>query len=314
MKSERPEILITDAVHDCLIEGLEKEGYKVRYDTEISPGEVKGILHRFEGIVISSRMIMDKKMIENGRRLKFIARLGSGKEIIDLDHAAKKGISVITSPEGNANAVAEHVIGMLLTLMNKIHIGDRNVRNFIWKREENRGTELEGKTVGIIGFGHTGSKVAEKLGSFNVKVLAYDKYKKHFADDLRYVEETSLEDVQARSEILSLHVPLTKETTGMVNGSFLESCKKGLILVNTSRGHVVNTMDLILSIESEHLAGAALDVFENEKPATMTQEEKEMYQRLFRLDNTLLSPHVAGWTFESKRKLAETVLDKIRRL
>lgn len=314
MKSQKPKVLITDGVHPLLIEGLQSDGFDIVYDTEVTPDEVQRTLASYTGIVINSRMHMTREMIDAGENLRFIARLGSGKEIIDLDYAAEKHVAVITSPEGNANAVAEHAMGMLLTLMNKILIGDRRVRAFFWDREDNRGMELEGKTVGIVGYGHTGRKLSEKLSSFDVKVLAYDKYKKHFADDIRYVHETGLKELQSESDIISLHVPLTNETEGMVDTPFLSECKKGVFLINTSRGGVVKTPDLISALESKHVAGAALDVFENEKPGTMSDPEKAMYEKLFSLDNTVLTPHVAGWTHESKYKLAEVVLQRIRRL
>ena len=284
------------------------------YDTQISLDDVYETLPDLVGIIINSRITMDRRMIDAGKQLGFIARLGSGKEIIDIPYAQEKGVAVYTSPAGNANSVAEHAMGMLLMLLNKMKLGDNRVREFEWKREENRGVELEGKTIGIIGYGHTGQRMAEKLRGFNVKIMAYDKYKKHFGDDTRYLHECTLDEVIAGSDIITLHVPLTKETTGMVNASFLEACQQGLILINTSRGRVVETQALIDALESGHLAGAALDVFENEKPASMDADEKSMYRKLFSFENTVFTPHVAGWTHESKRKLAEIVLQKIRGL
>lgn len=314
MKSKRGKVLITDGVHPLLIEGLETDGFSVDYDTKIEMPEIRRRIHNYVGIVINSRILMDREMIDLNHDLCFIARLGSGKEIIDIPYAEERGIAVITSPEGNANSVAEHVLGMILNLLNKIQLGDQRVRKFHWNREANRGIELEGKTIGIIGFGHTGTKVAEKLSGFGVKILVYDKYRKHFGDEFRSVEESELGQVLEESDIITLHVPLTEETLGMVDAAFLKRCKSGMFLINTSRGMVVDTKALIDALDRQHLAGAGLDVFENEKPEMMNSGEKRMYERLFSFENTVFSPHVAGWTHESKRKLAQTVLDKIRGL
>lgn len=314
MNPKKEKVLVTDSVHECLIQGLESDGFEVIYDANIPRSDVLKEIDQYIGIVINSRMFMDRDMIDRAHKLRWISRLGSGKEIIDLEYCKEKKVAVITSPEGNANAVGEHALGMLLGVMNKIFLGDKRVRNFDWRREENRGMELEGKTVGIIGFGHTGRRFAEKLCGFDVEVLAYDKYKTNYVENLDFLKESSLDEVQRRSDIISLHVPLTAETAKMIDVSFLQRCKPGLILVNTSRGSVINTMDLIHALEEGQLAGAALDVFENEKPSTMKEDEREMYRRLFAFENTLFTPHVAGWTIESKRKLAETILRKIRNL
>ena len=309
--NDKGKVLITDNVHPLLIEGLEKAGFVVHMDTAISRKEVMDIIPGFSGIVVNTRMFMDKEMMNLGTGLRFIARVGSGLDIIDLDYARQKGIEVISSPEGNCNAVAEHAVGMLLSLTNNLRRADREVRNFKWHREANRGWELEGKTIGIIGYGHTGSSLAKKLMGFDVKILAFDKYKKHFAHETRYVHEVTLEKLKEGSDVISLHVPLTSETRRMIDESFLDSCKTGVLILNTSRGAVVETRALIRALDSGKVGGAALDVFENEKPETMGAEEREMYAKLFSLNNTVFSPHVAGWTVESRRKLAEILLRKI---
>ena len=305
-------VLVTDGVHANLINGLKNDGFNVHYDKNISREKVRQILSEYHGIVINSRMIMDQGMIDAAPNLRFIARLGSGMEIVDIPYAESKSIALHRCPEGNADAVAEHTIGMILSLLNKLPSADQEVRRFEWHREQHRGTEIGKKVVGIIGYGETGSRLAKKLSGFDVKVLAFDKYKKHFADDIRYVEEVHLERVIESSDIISLHVPLTPETRGMVGKIFIDRCKKGVILINTSRGKVVNTADLLDGLERGQVGAAGMDVFENEKPTTMSDEEHAMYERLFAQPNTIFSPHVAGWTIESKIKLAEILLDKIR--
>ena len=308
----RWKVLVTDSVHANLINGLENDGFNVHYDKNISREKVRQILLDYHGIVINSRMIMDQGMIDAAPNLKFIARLGSGMEIVDIPYAQSKNIALHRCPEGNADAVAEHAIGMILSLLNNLPLADQEVRRFEWNREKHRGVEIGGKVVGVIGFGETGSRFARKLSGFDVKVLAFDKYKKHFASDIRYVEEVHLEKVIESSDIISLHIPLTPETKGMVDKTFIERCKKGVILINTSRGKVVNTADLLDGLERGQVRATGMDVFENEKPATMSDEEHTMYERLFAQPNTIFSPHVAGWTIESKIKLADILLDKIR--
>ncbi len=307
-------ILITDEVHPLLIDGLERLGYQVDYRPEIKLEEVREIIGQYSGIVINTKTKMDRAMLERTKYLKFIARLGSGLDIIDLEEAEKRGIAVLRSPEGNANAVAEHVLGMVLALNNKILQGDVEVRNFNWEREKNRGKELEDSTFGIIGFGHTGSKLAEKLRCMNVKVLVYDKYRQQISSEFPFVFERSFEELLSESDYISLHVPLTKETEHMIRKESLKRCKAGVILINSSRGKVVNTEDLIEALEEGQIGGACLDVFENEKPARMTSVEKAMYKRLYELPNTIFTPHVAGWSISSKRKIAEILIEKISAL
>jgi D-3-phosphoglycerate dehydrogenase len=258
--------------------------------------------------VINTRTVADTELLSAGRDLKWVARLGSGLDIIDLVQAEQRGIHVISTPKANANAVAEHVVGMLLGLLRHIVISDREVRRGEWLREKNRGRELQGMTVGIIGFGNTGSAFAGKLAGWQLQVLAYDKYKSDYANDYPHVRETTLEEVLTHSDVLSLHVPLTAETGYMVNGAFLAKCKPGAILVNSSRGKIVDTAALVLALRTGHLAGACLDVQENERPDTFTPDERTLYDILFAMSNVVLTPHVAGWTFASKRRIAEAIL------
>ncbi len=304
-------ILITDTVHPILLETFRQAGYEVTYDPAIRLETVRKVIPEFDGIIINSKILMDKAMLDAGTRLEFIGRLGSGLEIIDLEYAKEKGVGVYNSPEGNRNAVAEHALGMLLALANNLCRCDREVRQQVWQREANRGFEIVGKTVGIIGFGHTGSTFAKRLCGLEVNILAYDKYKTGFGDGLAYVKETSFEELIQNADIISLHLPLTEETFHLADKYFFEKCRQGFILINTSRGNVVNTDDLIAELKSGKMSGACLDVFENEKPRTFTERENEMYKELYTYENVILSPHVAGWTHESKRKMAETLIQKI---
>ena len=305
-------VLITDDCDPILMEGLEKMGWRCDYLPDITPIEAQAVIGKYEGLVINSKILVNRNFLDAAVKLRFVARLGSGMEIIDKVYAAARGVKVWSSPEGNRNAVAEQALGMLLALANNLLRADREVRQYIWRREANRGWEVKGKVVGIIGFGHTGSQFARKLAGMETVTLAFDKYKPQgFAKDMAWVEETTLEEIQSRADIISLHLPLTEETRHYVNKTFIQKCKTGLILINTARGQCVQTEDLVEGLESAKLGGACLDVFENEKPHTFTEKEKALYNRLNFLENVVLSPHVAGWTRESKRRLAEVLLDQI---
>ncbi|MEY3422999.1 MAG: hypothetical protein RIR48_3329 [Bacteroidota bacterium] len=305
-------ILITDKVHDVLITRLKESGCEVTYDTSVDNQALEEIIHLYDGMIINSKIIMNKSRIDKGINLKFIGRLGSGLEIIDVDYAESKGIKVYNSPEGNRNAVAEHEMGMLLALLNNIVRADSEVRRFSWNREKNRGTEIRGKTIGIIGLGHTGCAFAEKLFNWGVRVISYDKYKTQFPSSVTYVEKTDLQTVMADSDIISLHLPLTDETYKLINDSFLRQCKHGVIISNTSRGQIVDTKALIDHLRSGHVGGACLDVFENEKPETFSDTEKELFSNLYELQNVVLTPHIAGWTHESLELIASVLFEKIK--
>jgi len=305
-------VLITDDCHPLLKEGLEKMGWKCDFLPDITPEKTRAIIGEYEGLVINSKILVNRDFLDAAKKLRFVARLGSGMEIVDRVYAAERGVKVWSSPEGNRNAVAEQALGMLLSLANNLTRADREVRQNIWRREANRGWELSGKILGIVGFGHTGSQFARKLAGMDLKVLAYDKYlPKGFAAEMNWVKETSLEEIQAQAEIISLHLPLTEETLGFADKTFLQRCKKGFVLINTSRGKCVRLEDLVAEMESGQVGGACLDVFENEKPQTYSEKEKTLYTRLYQFENLVLSPHVAGWTHESKRLLAEILLQKI---
>ena len=305
-------VLITDDCHPILTKGLTALGYVCDYLPNIAPEETIRVIPGYDGLIINSKILVNRQFLDTAIKLRFVGRLGSGMEIVDREYAAEKGVVVVSSPEGNRNAVAEQALGMLLTLANNLLRGDREVRQNIWAREENRGFELKGKTIGIIGFGHTGSQFAKKLQGMEMRVLAYDKYKPSgYERVMPWVEAVKLETIQAEADIISLHLPLTDETRHFVDHQFIQKCKPGFILLNTSRGKCVKTTDLIAALESSAVGGACLDVFENEKPATFSAEEKVMYDRLHAVENVVFSPHVAGWTHESKQLLAAILLEKI---
>lgn len=305
-------VLITDKVHELLLDGLRTLGFYVEYDTKIDNQRLDEIIQEYDGVIINSKIILDQDRIDKGKKLLFIGRLGSGLEIIDVNYAKSKGIAVYNSPEGNRNAVAEHEFGMLLGLLNNLVRSDREVRNFQWEREKNRGIELSGKTIGIIGMGHTGTSFAEKLSPWRLNVISYDKYRERYPASLRFVKKVDLDTVLKQSDIISIHLPLTEETKYLVNQDFLSRCKDGVIISNTSRGQQVDTQALIDALLSKKVGGACLDVFENEKPETFSEEEKKMYSQLYSFENVILSPHIAGWTHESLILIASVLLDKIR--
>lgn len=305
-------VLITDDCHPILIAGLEQMGWRCDFLPDITMEEARAKIHEYEGLVINSKILVNRDFLDAAVNLRFVARLGSGMEIVDREYAAARGVNVWSSPEGNRNAVAEQALGMLLALSNNLVRADTEVRQNIWKREANRGWELKGKVIGIVGFGHTGSQFARKLVGMEMEVLAYDKYKPSgFSAPMPWVKETSLETIQANADIISLHLPLTPETRHFVNAGFIQKCKSNFVLINTARGQNVCTEDLIAALESGKMGGACLDVFEHEKPSTFTEKEKTLYSRLHLLENVVLSPHVAGWTRESKKLLAEVLLEKI---
>lgn len=305
-------VLITDDCHPLLTEGLTRLGFRCDDQPDITPETTRRIIGEYTGLIINSKILVDRDFLASARRLRFVGRLGSGMEIVDRAAAAERGVAVLSSPEGNRNAVAEQALGMLFALANQLPHADREVRAGIWQREARRGFELAGRTLGIIGFGHTGSQFARKLAGMDMTVLAYDKYKTGFAAGMPWVRETTLPEIQQKADVVSLHLPLTAETTRLIDHKFIEQCRPGFILINTARGACVHTSDLVAALETGQAGGACLDVFENEKPASWSDAEKRLYQRLYALDNVVLSPHIAGWTHESKRRLAEVLLAKIR--
>ena len=309
-----PLILHVDENHPLLVEGLETLGYKniLAYETPIK--EVLKNLHHYSGMVIRSRFPVNKEFIDAGKNLKFIARVGAGMENIDVEYAQIKNILLIAAPEGNKNAVGEHTLGMLLSLFNKLNKANSEIKKGQWLREENRGVELDGKTIGLIGYGNMGKSFAKKLRGFNVEVLCYD-LKPNVSDDC--CTQVSLREFQEKVDVLSLHTPQTELTRNMVNTNFIQSFKKNFWLLNTARGTSVVTKDLVIALKSGKILGAGLDVLEYEKASfeNLFTNDKipKAFQYLINSNNVLLSPHVAGWTFESKEKLAQTIVDKIKK-
>lgn len=303
-------ILIVDDLHPIFIEQVEALGYTCNYQPLIKLDEVLAIIPDYEGLMVRSKFQVDRAFLDAAINLKFIARAGAGMDNIDEAYAAEKGIVLVNAPEGNRDAVGEHAIGMLLSLMNNLNRGDAEVRAGLWQREANRGYELKGRTVGIIGYGNMGQSFARKLKGFEVEVIAYDKYKTGFSD--AYAREVSMEEIVKHSEVLSLHVPLTPETKGLVNDEYLFHFRKPIFLLNTSRGKVVQTQAVLNAIKQGKILGAGLDVLEVEKFPALG--EQPWFEELRQSGNILLSPHVAGWTFESYRKISEVMAQKIKNL
>ena len=315
MSIQDTKILHIDSNHPLLWEQLEKAGFQNGADFTSSKSEIEAKIHNYNGIIIRSRFKIDKDFIDKATNLKFIARVGAGLESIDCDYAEAKNIHLIAAPEGNRNAVGEHAIGMLLSLMNKLNRADKLVREGHWIREGNRGHELEGKTFGLIGYGNMGKSFAKKLRGFDVKVLCYDILPKVGDENAKQVP---LSELQAKADVLSLHIPWTSETDKMVNSNFINSFAKPFWFINTSRGKNVVTDDLVAALESGKILGAGLDVLEYEKLSFenlfIDIEKPKAFEYLLRAENVLLTPHIAGWTFESHQKLAQTIVDKIIKL
>lgn len=312
-------ILFIDTAHPFLWDSLMSDGHECIEGYKFSLEEIYAILPLINGIVIRSRVNIDKKFLDKSTQLKFIARCGAGMESIDVEYATSKGIACLNSPEGNRNAVGEHALGMLLSLFNNLNRADRQVRAGEWVREKNRGHELEGKTIGIIGYGNMGSAFAEKLRGFNCKVLVYDKYKKNFGSE--HIHESDLHTICKEAEVLSLHIPLTTETNYFVNESFIDSFSKPFYLINTARGKVVSINAVVNAMKSGKIIGACLDVFEYEDTSfeKFSIESAGLlsnpdWKYLISSDQVILSPHIAGWTVESLRKIAVVLVEKIRKM
>ena len=307
-------VLHLDKNHPLILEQLQELGFTNEEDYTSSNEEILEKIDAYDGIIIRSRFKLDQAFLSVAKNLKFIGRLGAGLENIDTEFASAQGIKLFSAPEGNRNAVGEHALGMLLSLFNKLNKADREVRNGIWLREENRGVELEGKTLGIIGYGNMGKSFAKKLQGFDVEVLCYD-IQENVGD--QFAKQVSLEEFQQNAEVLSLHTPLTATTNNMVDAKFINSFKNNFWFINTGRGQSVVTSDLVEALKSGKVLGAGLDVLEYEKTSfenlfTSAAQMPEAFQYLVNAENVLLSPHVAGWTIESKRKLAQVIVDKIK--
>jgi D-3-phosphoglycerate dehydrogenase len=301
--------LITDHVHSILLENLEAAGVKCTYLPTINQKEVEALIAEYQVLVINSKIKVGEEFLSLAKELKVIGRLGSGLEIIDLPAAKNSGVAVVNSPEGNRDAVAEHAIGMLLSLFNNLQKAHRDVIHFDWHREENRGEELKGKTVGIIGFGNTGQALADKLSGFDLKILFYDKYKENFLH--KNAKSASLEEIQNEADIITFHVPYNAETHYYLDDNFISQMRKNFYLINTSRGKIVNQNSLLQALDANKIKGACLDVFENEKIQIYSVVEKEQIAALNKTGKTIFTTHVAGWTNQSKFKLGEILSKKI---
>jgi D-3-phosphoglycerate dehydrogenase len=304
-------VLFIDSVHQLIREELTSNGYLCEFSLHTGREELMKLIHQYFGIIIRSRIKLDKEFLSNANELRFIGRVGAGMENIDVDYAESKGVLCFNSPEGNRDAVGEHTTGMLLSMMNNLNHADRQVREGKWKREENRGTEVQGKTIGIIGYGNMGSAFAQRLRGFDANVISFDKYKKNYSDG--NTTETTLERIFESADIVSIHVPLTEETRFMCNNDFFTRFKKNIWLINTSRGAVINTSDLVTHLRSGKVIGAALDVLEYEDSSfeNLPGQFQETFRFLSGSDRVIMTPHIAGWTVESNSKLAKVLVEKI---
>ena len=304
-------ILIIDEMHPSIVPMLKKDMHVVTYSPKITRAEILGQVEEYDGLIIRSKTPMDRELLELATNLKFIGRAGAGLDQIDLDYLVTRGIKLFHAAKGNRDSVAEHALGMILALFNQLPKADQEVRKGIWDREGNRGHELAGKTVGIMGYGNMGKAFAKRLQGFKVKVLAYDKFKLGFGDE--FVQEVTWEKLKAEADVLSIHVPLTPETREFFTIEELESFTKPFWLVNTARGEVITFKTLNEGLDRGILQGAVLDVLENEKFQKFTLDQKSEFEKLAARNNVLFSPHVAGWTFESYEKINKVLVKKIRK-
>ncbi|CAG5068892.1 Hydroxypyruvate reductase [Dyadobacter sp. CECT 9623] len=302
-------ILIADSMHPSLFNMLETRGWEYAYHPEYRREDIKAALQEYEGLFIRSKTLLDQELLAAGKKLRFIARAGAGLDLIDLKVVEDMQVEVFHAGKGNRDAVAEQALGMLLSLFNNLLKADREVRQGIWDREGNRGIELMGKTVGLIGYGNNGSATAKRLSGFGCEVLAYDKYRDHYGD--QYAAESSMEEIMEKADIISLHVPLTDLSRYLIDDDFIEKCAKPFFLMNLSRGEIVKLDSVVKGLQSGKIRGACLDVLENEKINKLTPSQQDAFDYLRTSNNVVLTPHIGGWTHESYVRINEVLVQQI---
>jgi D-3-phosphoglycerate dehydrogenase / 2-oxoglutarate reductase len=308
----QPKCFIVDPVHDSIFSLLDEIGWDADYFPAITRDEIKAKHVGYDGILIRSKTTIDRDLLGENPTIKFVARAGAGIDNLDVEYLAEKKIEIIHAAEGNKDAVGEHTVGILLSLLRNIPRADDEVKMGVWKREENRGTEIMGKTVSIIGFGNMGQAFAQRLSGFSCKILVYDKYKTGFGGNV--CEEADMNRIFNETDILSLHIPLTDETRMMINLDYLCRFKKQIVVINTARGEILSLADLIEAMERRKVSGAALDVLENEKIDKLTPEQAKAFYNLRERNNVIFTPHIAGWTYESHVKINVALVDKIKKI
>ncbi|WP_109831314.1 NAD(P)-dependent oxidoreductase [Reichenbachiella versicolor] len=305
-------ILIIDQMHESITDMVKSIGYEPDYRPNIKRSEIIALEQQYVGMIVRSKTPIDEELLVNQGELQFIGRAGAGIDNLDVDYLQCRDIEIVNAPEGNRDALGEHVLGMLLSLSNNLPKADDEVRNFIWDREGNRGFEIKGKTVGLLGYGYMASAVAQRLKCFDCEVIAFDKYKSNFSDE--FITEVELDEIFERADIFSIHTPLTDETKDLVDINFFKKFSKNIIFINSARGEIVETADLLAAIQSGKVTHAALDVLENEKMKNLNNEQLDTYKQLFKLQNVILSPHIGGWTFESYKNINKVLVEKIAKL
>jgi D-3-phosphoglycerate dehydrogenase / 2-oxoglutarate reductase len=302
-------ILIADTMHDSLFEMLKNESWNFDYRPDFKRADILRSVGNFDGLIIRSKTLLDRELLDAAGRLRFIGRAGAGLDLIDVDIALEKGIEVFHAGKGNRDAVGEHALGMLLALFNNIIKADREVRRGVWDREGNRGVELMGKTVGLIGYGNNGTATAQRLSGFGCEVLAYDKFRDQYGD--HYAREASLDEIRQKADVLSLHVPLTDKTKYLIDESFIKGFAKPFYLMNLSRGEIVDLSAAAAALKSGKILGLCLDVLENEKMKSLTTDQQQIFDELAVSDRVVFSPHIGGWTHESYRRINQVLVDQI---